>query len=150
MGSEQFQRNTRQRQVIIEELQHLDSHPTATGLYEIVRNRLPRISLGTVYRNLELLARMGIIKKLDLGGGEARFDANTKHHDHIRCVRCGRVDDVSALPLDLLGGLADDWGGYEILGRQLEFFGLCPSCRDRENTSLRESRETLRKELRLC
>ncbi len=150
MSSSQFQRNTRQRQVILEELQRLDSHPTVAALYEIVRNRLPRISLGTVYRNLELLARMGIIKKLDLGGAEARFDANTERHDHIRCVGCGRVDDVAALPLDLWGGRADDWGGYKILGHQLEFFGLCPGCRDREDTSQQESRETLRKELRLC
>ena len=98
------QRNTRQRQVILEELQKLTSHPTAAGLYEIVRRRLPKISLGTVYRNLELLARTGLIQKLEFGGGEARFDGNVDRHDHVRCVRCGRVDDISAPPLDLFGG----------------------------------------------
>ena len=56
MGRGRFRRNTRQREVILEELRKLASHPTAVGLYEIVRRRLPRISLGTVYRNLELLA----------------------------------------------------------------------------------------------
>ena len=126
------QRNTRQRQVILEELQKLTSHPTATMLYAIVRRRLPKISLGTVYRNLELLARMGVIQKLDFSGAEARFDGNVAEHDHLRCVRCGRVDDVSALPLDLLGGTANHCSGYQILGHRLEFFGVCPECGDRE------------------
>lgn len=126
-------RNTRQRQVILEELQNLTSHPTAAALYETVRRRLPKISLGTVYRNLELLARMGVIQKLDFAGGEARFDGNVARHDHLRCVRCGRVDDVSAPPLDLSEGPTNDWSGYRILGHRLEFFGICPECRLRQD-----------------
>jgi Fur family transcriptional regulator, ferric uptake regulator len=122
------QRNTRQRQVILEEVQKLTSHPTAATLYEIVRSRLPKVSLGTVYRNLELLARLGLIQKLDFSGGEARFDGNVEDHDHLRCVRCGRVDDVSAPALDLSGEQTNDWGGYQILGHRLEFFGICPKC----------------------
>jgi Fur family transcriptional regulator, ferric uptake regulator len=107
------------------------------ALYEIVRRRLPKISLGTVYRNLDLLARTGVIQKLDFGGGEARFDGNVQRHDHLRCVRCGRVDDVFAPSLDLLGGAANDWGGYHILGHRLEFFGICPQCRDQQDDSCR-------------
>ena len=133
MGANQPQRNTRQRQVILEELQKLTSHPTAVALYDIVRRRLPKISLGTVYRNLELLARAGMILRLDFAGGEARFDGNLAPHDHLRCLQCGRVDDLSACPLDLSEGAANDWGGYEILGHRLEFFGLCPRCRGKSN-----------------
>lgn len=128
MKTTSVQRNTRQRQVILEELQKVTSHPTATTLYEIVRRRLPKVSLGTVYRNLELLARLGLIQKLDLAGGEARFDGNVAQHDHLRCVRCGRVDDVSAPALDLSGGRTNDWRGYQILGHRLEFLGICPKC----------------------
>lgn len=128
MKTTPIQRNTRQRQVILEELQKVTSHPTATTLYEIVRRRLPKVSLGTVYRNLDLLARLGLIQKLDFAGGEARFDGNVANHDHLRCVRCGRVDDVSAPALDLSGGPTNDWGGYQILGHRLEFFGICPKC----------------------
>ena len=127
MKYDRFQRNTRQRQVILEELQKVTSHPTASGVYEAVRRRLPKISLGTVYRNLELLGRAGIIQKLELGGGEARFDGNVEPHDHVRCVRCGRVDDVVRPPLDLMGG-PRMIGGYRILGHRLEFLGVCPAC----------------------
>src|SRR5574340_808335 len=89
-----FQRRTRQREVILEELQKVKSHPTAVGLHDLVRRRLPKISLGTVYRNLELLAKAGVIRKLETAGAEARFDGNAGQHHHIRCVGCGRVDDV--------------------------------------------------------
>jgi Fur family transcriptional regulator, ferric uptake regulator len=128
MSTTRPQRRTPQRQVILEELQKLTSHPTAADLYAIVRSRLPKISLGTVYRNLDLLSRTGIIQKLDFGSGEARFDGNPARHDHLRCVRCGRVDDVSAVPLDLFEGAANDYRGYVVLGHRLEFFGLCPKC----------------------
>ena len=130
MNIQRFQRNTRQRQVILEELQKLTSHPTAIGIFEIVRGQLPKISLGTVYRNLELLTRTGLVRKLELGNSEARFDGNIQPHSHVRCVRCGRVDDFHCPPLDLSGGEADDWNGYRILGYRLEFSGICPSCRN--------------------
>jgi Fur family transcriptional regulator, ferric uptake regulator len=126
----QVQRTTRQRQIVLEELQRLTSHPTAAALYAIVRRRLPKISLGTVYRNLELLARMGLIKKLEFSCAETRFDAKIDHHDHLRCVCCGRVDDVSASPLELSGGEDSVYGGYQVLGHRLEFYGICPACRN--------------------
>jgi Fur family transcriptional regulator, ferric uptake regulator len=124
------QRNTKQRQVVLEELRKLASHPTAAGLYKIVSRRLPKISLGTVYRNLDLLTKTGIIQKLEFGSEEARFDGNSTPHDHIRCVKCGKVDDIHRPPLDLLGGMMDDFHGYHVLGHRVEFFGLCPQCKN--------------------
>ena len=130
MKDRTFQRNTLQRQVILEELRKLTSHPTAAGLYRIVVRRLPKISLGTVYRNLDLLTKTGVIQKLEFGSEEARFDGNSTPHHHIRCVKCGRVDDIPSPPLDLLGGMKDDLGGYHVLGHRVEFFGLCPQCKN--------------------
>ena len=98
MSTGKLQRNTRQRQVILEELQKLTSHPTAPDLYGIVRKRLPKISLGTVYRNLELLTRHNVIKKLDLRGSVAHFDGNSTLHYHVRCSCCDQVDDLYELP----------------------------------------------------
>ena len=134
-------RKTRQRQVVLEELTKLTSHPTAAELYEITRARLPKISLGTVYRNLELLARNGVIQKLEISGAEARFDGNPHAHYHVRCVRCGRVSDVHDLADDLIGKEVKNLSGYTILGFRLEFMGVCPQCQsgmvpeDREPSS---------------
>jgi len=142
MANQQFLRNTRQRQVILEELRKLRSHPTAALLYDVVRRKLPKLSLGTVYRNLELLVRMGLIQKLDFAGGEARFAGNVQWHSHLRCVDCGRLDDVSAPPLDLCGPAAHDWGGFQVLGHRLEIFGVCPQCRRRRDNGFFDNHQT--------
>ncbi|MBU0718308.1 MAG: transcriptional repressor [Planctomycetes bacterium] len=129
MATPRAERNTLQRRVVLEELRKLTSHPTAAELYEIARDRLPKISLGTVYRNLDRLARRGVIRKLDLAGSEARFDGNPKHHCHVRCVCCGRVDDVAGVPGDFVKSPVNHPDGYEIKGFRLEFIGTCPACR---------------------
>ncbi len=125
-------RMTRQRKVILEELQANNIHPSADEVYELVRKRLPRISLGTVYRNLEILSEMGAIQKLELGGNIKRFDANTEKHYHIRCINCGRLEDA---PIAFMGnlekGLCQEETGYRITGHCLEFLGLCPACMEK-------------------
>lgn len=124
-----FQRNTRQRQVILEELQRLRSHPTAQELYEITRRRIPKISLGTVYRNLELLTKMGLARKVKTNGSETRFDGNLDHHYHVRCTHCEKIHDLHDLPSDLVGRDLQTIDGFEILDYHLEFIGVCPDCR---------------------
>lgn len=121
-------RMTKQRQVILEELRGVVSHPTAGDLCQMVRARLPRISLGTVYRNLEILSKQGIITKLDVAGQEMRFDGNTDQHYHLRCGGCGRVDDLHMEPMKGLNQAAEQASGYTIFGHSLEFVGLCPDC----------------------
>ena len=128
MDVDVFQRTTRQRKVILEELRMLDTHPSAADLYEIVRRKLPRISLGTVYRNLELLASSGAILKLESGGGQARFDGNPDRHHHVRCSVCGRVDDVHRPVGDRGLAKIGTLEGYEITDFRLEFIGVCPAC----------------------
>ena len=128
MVARRVQRNTRQRTVVLEELKKLSCHPTAAELYEIARARMPRISLGTVYRNLELLAQNGVIQKLEISGAEARFDGNPERHYHVRCIRCERVDDVHDLPEDFVQEEVRSLAGYEIVGFRLEFLGVCPDC----------------------
>jgi Fur family ferric uptake transcriptional regulator len=120
---------TRQRRVILEEIKQTGSHPTAYEVYETVRRRLPRISLGTVYRNLELLFEYGEVQKLELGGAQRRFDGDTANHYHVRCLHCGRVDDVLIERLATLEDLIRGVSEYEIVGHRLEFLGLCPKCR---------------------
>ena len=121
---------TQQRKVILEELRKVDSHPSADEIYDIVRHRLPRISLGTVYRNLEVLSELGEIQKLGLSGSLKRFDWDTKKHYHIRCVRCNRVADAPIAPLNQLENELYGATVFEIIGHNLEFTGLCPKCSD--------------------
>ena len=121
-------RTTEQRTVILEELRKCRNHPGADELYLQVRQRLPRISLGTVYRNLELLAAQGIIQRLDFGPGQKHFDPVAKAHGHFRCTRCGAVEDLPfPVRLPPLSRLA--WTRRRIItGGQAEYFGLCPAC----------------------
>lgn len=126
-------RMTRQRKVILEELRKVNTHPSADELYEMVRKRLPRISLGTVYRNLEILSASGNIQKLEPGCSLKRFDGNPSEHCHIRCVSCDRVVDAAITPdleIDLEQVNSTD---FKIIGHKLEFFGLCPQCSDKRN-----------------
>lgn len=121
-------RMTRQRKIILEELRKVDTHPSADEVYEMVRQRLPRISLGTVYRNLEILSKTGVIQKLEPGGNLKRFDGNPQDHYHIRCVQCDRVVDA---PFDIdlnLPREAYQASNFKIIGHKLEFIGLCSAC----------------------
>ena len=128
MLQDKNRRITKQRQVILEELRKLNTHPSADEIYKVVRRRLPRISLGTVYRNLEILAQMGEIQKLELSGSLKRYDWDTNKHYHIRRVRCNRVDNAPIAPLNQLEDELYEATVFEIIGHNLEFTGLCPEC----------------------
>ncbi|HPC46943.1 MAG TPA: transcriptional repressor [Deltaproteobacteria bacterium] len=126
---------SRQRGVILEEIRKVRTHPTASDVYDLVKERLPRISLGTVYRNLEQLAAEGLILKLDLGTGQRRFDACTDDHVHIRCASCGRVDDVPLQRTDAVVTMYEGVAratGYDVSGCEIDFVGVCPACRARD------------------
>ena len=121
-------RMTRQRRVILEELRKHNNHPTADALYERVRKRLPRISLGTVYRNLEILSALGEVQTLEMSGSQKRYDGNPCKHYHIRCMHCGRVDDAPIAPMNQIEDELYGSTVYTIIGHRLEFIGLCPEC----------------------
>ena len=129
---ESMARLTTQRQILLEELSKVNTHPTACELYEMVRKRLPRIGLGTVYRNLELMADSGIILKLELGGVQKRFDATTDPHYHVRCTVCGKLEDISIDVQEKITKNAAEQSAYRMLGHRIEFTGECPTCQQAE------------------
>lgn len=133
LQKESHLRMTQQRKVILEELNRMRRHPSADEVYEVVRKKMPRISLGTVYRNLEVLSELGKIQKLELGGTIKRFDWNPNKHYHIRCLQCGRVDDAPVAPLTRIEDELYGSTVYEIVGHRLEFLGLCPECSAKNN-----------------
>ncbi len=132
-------RLTTQRQVILEELSKVKTHPTASELYDLVRQRLPRIGLGTVYRNLELMAENGMILKIEVGGSQKRFDATTEDHYHIRCSQCGRVDDIDVPVIGDLMQEAAEASAYHIIGHHVEFTGICSDCQKEQQAAAAES-----------
>ena len=121
------QRVTRQRTIILEELRKVVTHPTADEIYTMVRRRLPRISLGTVYRNLDLLAEQGEILRIESAGNSKRFDGNTHPHQHVRCQKCGRTADIMR-PVPLPDTRHVVLPGFVITAARLEFDGLCEAC----------------------
>jgi Fur family ferric uptake transcriptional regulator len=123
--------------VILEELRSRNDHPSADELYDRVRKKLPRISLGTVYRNLEVLSQLGEIQTLNLSGSLKRFDGIPSRHYHIRCINCDRVDDAPIAPLNQIEDELYQTTVFEIIGHNLEFTGLCPEC-TKENQTTRK------------
>jgi Fur family ferric uptake transcriptional regulator len=139
---------TRQRQVIFEEVKS-GCHPTADQIYERVRKRMPQISMGTVYRNLDTLASLGLISKMQPDHTQMRFDFNTTEHYHTTCMNCGRVDDFPIEPTDnTLENLEKALGKltkYGIFGHRLEFISLCPECSEKEEEFLLEEKNKIAK-----
>jgi len=134
MSEAKLRRNTPQRKVILEELRAVKTHPTAAELYNQVRRRMPRISLGTVYRNLEVLHQDGMIQKLEFAGTETRFDGTIENHYHVRCRECGRIEDVYDLGPGNNPAQPAELAGFRIESHRLEYVGLCPACQDRADT----------------
>jgi Fe2+ or Zn2+ uptake regulation protein len=123
-------RHTAQRAAIYRYLRGVKTHPTADEIFTQVREVLPDISLATVYKALEAFVESTVARKLDLGGGPARYDGRIDDHDHVRCLKCGMVRDVvGAHDTDLIEGLRSD-DGFDILDYRLELIGYCPSCRN--------------------
>ncbi|MBF0510097.1 MAG: transcriptional repressor [Deltaproteobacteria bacterium] len=124
---------THQRKVILENLRKLMSHPTADELFLMVRKQIPKISLGTVYRNLEQLSEKGLIQKLELSGSQKRFDGNVTRHYHALCLKCDRVADIQIKPPPGIEEATSGFTDYVITGHRLEYVGWCPNCAELKN-----------------
>jgi Fe2+ or Zn2+ uptake regulation protein len=120
-------RETQQRRVVFETVRATRAHPTADVIFEQVRHSLPKISLGTVYRNLAVLKAEGLVREVQGTDRRTRYEANIGPHAHFVCTRCGEIRDLS-------GTLEVDWRtqkdlvGCEVLEQRVELLGLCPTC----------------------
>lgn len=121
-------RFSQQRERIYEAVCASKEHPTAQMIYDTLRPELPRLSLGTVYRNLHQLAQEGRLVEID--GPTARFDAVLRPHTHIRCARCHRMIDI-AWPYDTVMDQAGVAEGWTIQSHELIFNGICPACAEK-------------------
>ena len=117
-------KSTKQRELILDQLCKMCSHPTAEELYLKLKRKMPNIGLCTIYRNLETFCEQGLVSKIK--GNPVRYDGNTKTHNHIKCIECGRVDDLFS---DItINDLEIKKLGYKLLNHRLEINGMCSKC----------------------
>jgi Fur family transcriptional regulator, peroxide stress response regulator len=122
-------RTTRQLALVLETVRGSGTeHPRADQVFARVRAHLPRISLGTVYRNLQRLAREGRIGVTYLEGRVTRYDPTPALHDHFVCQRCGRIDDLAAVGPPREGLSAARRAGHEVTSHALVLYGSCRDC----------------------
>ena len=120
---------SRQRESIKDYLNGRTDHPTAEQVYNNVRKEYPNISLGTVYRNLGLLAETGYLTKISCGDASERFDPNTHEHYHFICTKCNCVYDLEMDNLDFINTLAGKDFDGKIEGHSTYFYGKCKNCK---------------------
>ena len=127
-NKEQKYRKSHQRERILAVLCSTTSHPTADWIYDKLKDDLPRLSLGTVYRNLRILEEQGLLIKLPLGSSFDRYDGNIEQHYHIRCDKCGRVDDIDLPVREAIDEQAEKKSGYCSVTHRIDFTGICGDC----------------------
>jgi Fe2+ or Zn2+ uptake regulation protein len=120
---------TRQRAAVFDYLGKVDHHPTAEEVFLAVKRELPRISLATVYKNLEALVACGAASKLIYGDSAARYDIRTDHHYHSRCLNCGRITDLEPEAGRQMLKLVKLPSGFKVEDYHVEILGYCKSCR---------------------
>jgi len=120
---------TPQRAAVFHYLSEVEHHPTAEEVFFAVKPKLPRISLATVYKNLEALVKCGVVSKLTYGDASARYDIRTDHHYHTRCLECGKVCDLDAHEGAEFLKRIKPQAGFEVKDYRLELLGYCRECR---------------------
>ena len=120
---------TRQRVAVFDYLSRVEHHPTAEEVYLAVKRRLPRISLATVYKNLEALVSCGAASKFTYGDAAARYDIRTDHHYHTRCLKCGKMWDLDARRGAELLKQIKPQRGFTVQDYRVELLGHCRECR---------------------
>jgi Fur family peroxide stress response transcriptional regulator len=125
---EQKRRKSRQRERIYETIAASKSHPSAQDVYDDLKNKMPSLSLGNVYRNMAILLEEGRIQGGEFGSGTMRYDAVIAAHYHFVCERCGTVSDFAMPAQDEITATARHYSPHRIAGHTIRFFGICADC----------------------
>lgn len=120
---------TKQKEAILRVLHEADAHLTAEQIFLSAKKKLPSLAIATVYRNLNLMADAGEIRRISIVGEADRFDCNPSPHDHLLCEKCGRISDVS---IDGLKSELERRVGRSLVSYELTLRYVCPDCAGRE------------------
>ena len=128
------ERNTKQKSLILSAVRSTCTHPTAEQVHLMIMDEMPGISLGTVYRNLNHMAELGLIRRISVTNSPDRFDGDLTPHHHICCLNCGEFGDRFDLKYDeSLDVLAAKKSGYIINRHETVFYGYCKKCKNQIN-----------------
>ncbi len=125
-------KRSRQREAILAFLKERKDHPTAEVIYQNLKEQIPGLSPGTVYRNLALLSEHGEITRLSVGDTAEHYDGNPSPHYHFYCSHCGALEDISMPVLTDLNTLAEQFFSGRIDGHSVYFQGTCKYCMEAE------------------
>jgi Fur family transcriptional regulator, peroxide stress response regulator len=123
---------TPQRRAVLRALAGRRDHPTAEQVHAAAASRLPGMTRATVYRALEALEGLGVVRKVDHAGAAARYEVDTGPHHHLACDACGRIADVHDPALEGLALPAGKTTGFTVREYSIQFRGICASCKGRE------------------
>ncbi len=125
-------KRSRQREKILDILHTSSIHPTAAWIYERLKEEIPDLSMGTIYRNLNILIEQRLVRKIDFGSTFDRFDANVDPHYHFICEKCGAIIDLD-LPIDAsLNEMVNKKTQFRAKRHRIEFYGLCNKCAQKQ------------------
>ena len=127
-----MKRNTLQKQIVMHALREMYNHPTASQVYEHIHKDYPSISKATVFRILNAACEDFEVLKVMSQDREVLYDRMNRPHYHMRCRRCGRIQDASILYQDQFDEMQRRLGDFLVEGHSIEFFGLCTDCMKKE------------------
>lgn len=125
-------RSTKQRQAILDVIRNFRPHLTADDVFQEVKKLQPNISLGTVYRNLELLTNSNVLAKAVFSDGKARFEFAGEHHHHLICLSCGQAVDIPICPVGAELARFMDEKQFQPCHHHFEVYGYCTNCNEKE------------------
>ena len=126
---EKRKKNSVKREAILDILRATHEHPSADAVYQRLKPDVPDLSLGTVYRNINMFKNEGTVVSVGVVRGQERLDARTENHAHFICNRCGHVADIEGLDEKTdLDSLARELVDGEVEGHRITVFGLCGAC----------------------
>ena len=125
-----LKRYSKKRNAILELIRSTTTHPSAQWIYEALKPRIPGLSLGTVYRNIDGFLSEGSVVSVGVANGAEHFDGRTDPHPHCVCSRCGMVRDLPLPDDEALRALVPEPDGFRLDYRKALFFGACPRCKE--------------------
>lgn len=120
---------SKQRDIILKTVENSFEHPTADMVYELVKKEIPNISLGTVYRNLNVLVENGNIKKIIMPNSSDRFDKTVFNHYHLFCNNCNKIYDIDYKYVSNINDIIEKETKHKVISHDIVFLGICKHCK---------------------